>query len=115
VRDPEGSRNLVAATRSRARASKEAQQQAVALPKTESQDAPVHQEAPRRATKARAKVCSRGKESSEVITFRGSPPPDPHSKWIGRQDKTEIPNGGRLLEAPSGFPDGLLEALAHAL
>jgi hypothetical protein len=43
-----------------------------------------------------------------VITFRGSPPPDPHSKWIGQQDETEIPNGGRLLEAPSGFPAGLL-------
>ncbi len=87
---------------------KEAQQQAVALPETESQDAPVPQEVSKRATKARAKVCSRGKEASEVITFRGSPPPDPHSKWIGHQDETEIPNGGRLLEAPSGFPDGLL-------
>ncbi len=108
MRDPEGSRNLVAATRSHARASEEAQQQAVALPETESQNAPVPQEAPRSATKAKAKVCSRGKQSSEVITFRGSPPPDPHSKWVGQQDKTEIPNGRRLLEAPSGFPDGLL-------
>jgi hypothetical protein len=86
----------------------ETQQQDVALPETEAQDAPVPQEAPKRATKAKTKVFSRGKESSEVITFRGSPPPDPHSKWIGQQDETEIPNGGRLLEAPSGFPDGLL-------
>ena len=84
VRDPEGSRNLVAATRFRARASAEAQQQDVALPETETQDAPVPQEVPKRATKA--KVCSRGKESSEVITYRGSLPPDPHSKWIGQQD-----------------------------
>ncbi len=59
-------------------------------------------------TKAKAKVCVRGKEASEVVTFRGSPPPDPHTKWVGQQDATEIPNGGRLLEAPPGFPDGLL-------
>jgi hypothetical protein len=72
------------------------------------QNAPVPQEAHRPASKAKTKACSRGKEASEVITFRGSPPPDPHSKWIGQQDETEIPNGGRLLEAPSGFPDGLL-------
>jgi hypothetical protein len=108
VRDPEGSRNLVAATRSRARAFAEAQQQTVAFPETESQDAPVPQEALRRASKAQTKACLRGREAYEVITFRGSPPPDPHSKWIGQQDETEIPNGGRLLEAPSGFPDGLL-------
>ncbi len=50
----------------------------------------------------------RGKEVSEVVTFRGSPPPDPHVKWVGQQDATEIPNGGRLLEAPPGFTDGLL-------
>jgi hypothetical protein len=56
-------------------------------------------------TKAKAKVCVRGKEVSEVVTFRGSPPPDPHIKWVGQQDATEIPNGGRLLEAPPGFPD----------
>ncbi len=108
MRDPEGSRNLVAATRSCVRASAEAQQQAVALPETEAQDAPVPQEALRRASKAKTKACSRGKEASEVITFRGSSPPDPHSKWIEQQDETEIPNGGRLLEAPSGFPDRLL-------
>ncbi len=108
MRDPEGSRNLVAATRSRARAAAKTQQQDLALPETEAQDAPVVQEAPKRAIKAKAKVCSRGKESSKVITFRGSPPPDPHTKWIGQQDETDIPNGGRLLEAPSGFPDGLL-------
>jgi hypothetical protein len=72
------------------------------------QNAPVPQEAHRPVSKAKTKACSRGKEASVVITFRGSPPPDPHSKWIGRQDETEIPNGGRLLEAPSGFPNGLL-------
>ncbi len=59
-------------------------------------------------TKAKAKASVRGKEVSEVVTFRGSPPPDPHIKWVGQQDATEIPNGGRLLEAPPGFPDGLL-------
>jgi hypothetical protein len=31
-------------------------------------------------TKAKAKVCVRGKEVSGVVTFRGSPPPDPHTK-----------------------------------
>ncbi len=103
VRDPEGSRNLVAATRSRVRASAEMQQQAAALPETESQDAPVHQEALRRPTKAKAKACSRGKESSEVITFRGSPPPDPHSKWIGQQDEKEIPSGGVCLKLHPDF------------
>jgi hypothetical protein len=97
VRDSEGSRNLVAATRSRVRAFLEAQQQAVALPETESQDVPVPQEALRRAFKARTKVCVRGKEASEVVTFRGSPPPDPYSKWIGQQDETEISKWGRLL------------------
>jgi hypothetical protein len=71
-------------------------------------DAPVPQGALWRVSKAKTKACSRGKEASEVISFRGSPPPDPHSKWIGEQDETEIPNEGRLLEAPSGFPDGLL-------
>jgi hypothetical protein len=63
---------------------------------------------PERVTKAKAKACVRGKEVSEVVTFRGSPPSDPHIKWVGQQDVTEIPNGGRLLEAPLGFPDGLL-------
>ncbi len=85
--------------------STEAQQQAVALPETEteSQDAPVPQVELGRAPQAKTKACLRGKEASEseVITFRGSPPPGPHSKWIGQQDETEIPNGGRLLEAPS--------------
>jgi hypothetical protein len=60
------------------------------------------------ATKVRTKVCVRGKETSEVVTFRGSPPPDSHTKWIGQQDATEIPNGGRLLNSPLEFPDGLL-------
>ncbi len=50
----------------------------------------------------------RGKETFEVVTFRGSPPPDSHIKWVGQQDATEIPNGGRLLDSPPGFPDGLL-------
>ncbi len=27
---------------------------------------------------------------------------------VGQQDSTEIPNGGRLLDSPPGFPDGLL-------
>ena len=56
----------------------------------------------------RTKACVRGKETSEVVTFRGSPPPDSHDKWVGQQDATEIPNGGRLLDSPPGFPDGLL-------
>ncbi len=74
----------------------------------EEHDAPVFSQVPKRATKAKAKACVRGKEVSEVVTFRGSPPPDPHVKWVGQQDATEISNGGRLLEAPPGFPDGLL-------
>jgi hypothetical protein len=98
VRDPEESRTLVAATRSHARASAE----------TPEHDPPALSQVPRRATKAKAEVCMRGKEVSEVVTFRGSPPTDPHVKWVGQQDATEIPNGGRLLEAPPRFPDGLL-------
>ncbi len=74
----------------------------------EEHDAPVLSQRPKRVTKAKAKACVRGKEVSEVVTFRGSPPPDPHIKWVGQQDATEIPNGGRLLEAPPEFPDGLL-------
>jgi hypothetical protein len=57
---------------------------------------------PERTAKAKAKACVRGKETSEVVTFRGSPPPDSHTKWVGQQDATEIPNGGRLLEPPPG-------------
>jgi hypothetical protein len=67
----------------------------------EEHDAPDLSQKPKRATKTKAKACVRGKEVSEVVTFRGSPPPDPHVKWIGQQDATEIPNGGRLLEADS--------------
>ena len=108
VRDPEGSRTLVATTRSRARAPAEAQAEAEANAEVETQLAPASTELPQHAAKVRTKACVRGKETSEVVTFRGSPPPDSHDKWIGQQDATEIPNGGRLLEAPSGFPDGLL-------
>ena len=70
--------------------------------------APDSAKAPPRAAKVQTKACVRGKEVSDVVNFRGSPPPDPHDKWIGQQDPTEIPNGGRLLESPPGFPDGLL-------
>ncbi len=108
VRDPEGSRTLVAATRSRARASAEAPAKTGTSTEAEEHDAPVPSQVPKRATKAKAKACMRGKEVSEVVTFRGVPPPDPHVKWVGQQDAMEIPNGGRLLEAPPGFPDGLL-------
>ena len=74
----------------------------------EEHDAPITLQRPKHVTRAKAKACVRGKELSEVVTFRGSPPPEPHTKWVGQQDATEIPNGGRLLEAPPGFPDGLL-------
>ncbi len=70
--------------------------------------APDSGEAPLHAAKVRTKACMRGKEVSEVVTFQGSPPPDLHDKWIGQQDPTEIPNGGRLLDSPLGFLDGLL-------
>ena len=43
-----------------------------------------------------------------MVTFRGSPPPDSHIKWVGQQDAAEIHNGGRLLYSSPGFPDGLL-------
>jgi hypothetical protein len=108
VRDPEGSRTLVATTRSRARAPAEVQAKAGANTVVETQLAPTSTDLPQHTAKAKTKACVRGKETSEVVTFRGSPPPDSHIKWIGQQDATEIPNGGRLLESPSGFPDGLL-------
>ena len=108
VRDPEGSRTLVATTRSRARAPAEAPTEVEAIAEDETQLAMSSTETPRRAAKVRTKACVRGKEASEVVTFRGSPPPDPHDKWVGQQDATEIPNGGRLLDSPPGFPDGLL-------
>ena len=108
VRDPEGSHTLVAATRSRARAHAEAQAEAETTAEVEAQVAPAPQEAPRRAAKDKTKACVGGKETSEVVTFRGSPPPDSHIKWVGQQHATEIPNGGRLLDSPPGFPDGLL-------
>jgi hypothetical protein len=110
VRDPEGSRTLVAATRSRAQASAEAPDKPGTSTDAEEHEAPVLSlsRKPEHATRAKAKACVRGKEEFEVVTFRGSPSPDPHIKWVGQQDATEIPNGGRLLEAPPGFPDGLL-------
>jgi hypothetical protein len=67
-----------------------------------------HKRPSARPKPSKAKACVRGKEVPEVVTFRGSPPTDPHVKWVGQQDATEIPNGGRLLEAPLGFPDRLL-------
>jgi hypothetical protein len=96
------------ATRSRVRAAAEVSAEAGATAEVETQVAPVSGDVPQRATKVRTKACMRGKETSEVVTFRGSPPPDSHTKWIGQQDATEIPNGGRLLDSPLGFPDGLL-------
>ena len=108
VRDPEGSRTLVATTRSRARAPADTPTEVGVTAGIETRLAPDSDEAPPRAAKVRTKACVRGKEVSEVVTFRGSPPPDPHDKWIGQQDPTEIPNGGRLLDSPPGFPDGLL-------
>ena len=105
VRDPEGSRTLSAATRSRDRASAETpDNKAGTSTDAEERDAPVLSQKPKRATKAKAKVlsqkpkratkakakaCVRGKEVSEVVTFRGSTPPDPHVKWVGQQDATE--------------------------
>ncbi len=43
-----------------------------------------------------------------MATFRESPPPDSHIKWVEQQDANEIPNGRRLLDSQPGFPDGLL-------
>ena len=58
VRDPEGSRTLVAATRPRARASAEAQAEAGTMAEVEAQVAPVPLEAPRRAAKDKTKACA---------------------------------------------------------
>ena len=57
VRDPEGSRTLVAATQSRARASAEAQAEAGTMAEVETQVAPVPSEAPQRAAKDKTKAC----------------------------------------------------------
>ena len=96
VRDPEGSRTLVATTRSRARAPADTPTEVGVNAEVETRLAPDSDdiEVPPRAAKVRTKACARGKEVSEVVTFRGPPPPDPHDKWIGQQDPTEIPNGG---------------------
>ncbi len=80
VRDPEGSRTLVATTRSRVRASAEAPAEARATAEVEAQVASVSSEMPQLAAKARTKACVRGKETPEVVIFRGSPPPDSHIK-----------------------------------
>ncbi len=92
----------------RVRASAEALAEARATAEVETQVAPISSEVPQRAAKVRIEACVRGKETSEVVTFWGSPPPDSHAKWVGQQDATEISNGGRLLDSPPGFPDGLL-------
>ncbi len=80
VRDPEGSRTLIATTRSHARAPAEAQAEAEATAEVETQLAPASTELPQREAKVRTKACVRGKETSEVVTFRRSPPPDSHDK-----------------------------------
>ncbi len=82
VRDPEESRTLVAATRYRARASAETPDKAGTSTDAEEHDAPVLLQKPKRATKAKAKACVRDKEVSEVVTFRGSPLPDPHQMGL---------------------------------
>ncbi len=104
VRDPEGSRTLVATTRSYARAPAEAQAEVETTAEVEMQLAPASTELPQRAARAQTKACVRGKETSEVVTFRGSPPPDSHYKWIAQQDATEISNGGRLLDSTIRIP-----------
>ena len=80
VRDQEGSRTLVATTRSRARAPAEAPTEVEAIAEDETQLAMSSTETPQRAAEVRTKACMRGKETSEVVTFRGSLPPDPHDK-----------------------------------
>ncbi len=80
VRDPEGSRTLVATSWSRAHAPAEARAEAEANAEVETQLAPASTELPQQAAKVRTKACVRGKETSEVITFRGSPPPDSYDK-----------------------------------
>ena len=74
VRDPEGSRTLVATTRSRARAPADTPTEVGVTAEAETQLAPVSIEVPQRAAKVRTRACVRGKEASEVVTFRGSPP-----------------------------------------
>jgi hypothetical protein len=76
LQDPKGSRTLVATTRSRVRAFAEALAEAGATADVEAQVAPVSSEMPQCAAKVRTKACVRGKETSEVVTFQGSPPPD---------------------------------------
>mgnify|MGYP000135273970 FL=1 len=71
VRDPEGSRTLVATTRSRARAPAEVQAKAEANTVIETQLAPTSTDLPQHTAKAKTKACVRGKETSEVVTFRG--------------------------------------------
>ena len=58
--------------------------------------------------KPKRKKCVRGKAANDTFTFRGTPPPDPHTAWVGKQDPTEIPKDGKLLQDPQGFPKGLL-------
>jgi hypothetical protein len=57
VRDPEGFRTLVAATRSRARASAEAPHKAGTSTEAEEHEASVLSQVSKRATKAKAKAC----------------------------------------------------------
>ncbi len=71
VRDPEGSRTLVATTQSRARAPVEAPTEVGAIAEDETQLVTSSTEKPQRAAKVRTKACVRGKETSEVVTFRG--------------------------------------------
>jgi hypothetical protein len=94
VRDPEGSRTLVAPMRSRARASSEAPDKAGTSTEAEEHDAPVLSQVPKRATEAKAKACVRGKEVSGVVTFR-----DHHlltftSNGSGSKTQRKSPTGG---------------------
>ncbi len=75
-----GSRTLVATTRSRARAPADTPTEVEVTAEVEARLDPNSGEAPTRAAKVQTKACVRGKEVSDVVTFRGSPPPDPHDK-----------------------------------
>jgi hypothetical protein len=71
VQDPEGSRTLVAATRSRARASAEAPDKAGTSIEAEEHDAPVLSQVLKRVTKAKAKACCEAKRCLKWSPFEG--------------------------------------------
>ena len=62
----------------------------------------------RKPTTERPAKCKHGTPTKGTLSFAGSPPPDPYSKWVGHQNNIEPPEGGKVvLYGRKGYPKKL--------